>query len=32
MATSVIDVKSAFLQGDELDRELHMEHPAEEKK
>ena len=28
----VIDVKSAFLQGDELDRELYMEPPAEEKK
>ena len=28
----VIDVKSAFLRGDELDRELYMEPPAEEKK
>ena len=28
----VIDVKSAFLQGDELDREFYMEPPAEEKK
>ena len=28
----VTDVKSAFLQGDELDRELYMESPAEEKK
>ena len=28
----VIDVKSAFLQGDELDRELYMEPSAEEKK
>ena len=28
----VTDVKSAFLQGDVLDRELYMEPPAEEKK
>ena len=28
----VIDVKSAFLQGNELDRESYMEPPAEEKK
>ena len=28
----VIDVNSAFLQGDELDRELYMETLAEEKK
>ena len=28
----VIDVKSATFQGDELDRELHMEPPAEERK
>ena len=31
-AHEVIDVKSAFLQGDSLDRELYMDPPSEEKK